>query len=148
MAFDAFLKIDGIDGESTDAKHKGEIEVLSFSWGTAQPGLANGQPNSRNAKLKITDLSFIKRVDVATPALMQEAAVGGAFPTATLVARKNSGDTKHEFLKITMSDVIITSVSAAGNTATDPLPLEQISFNFQKINLSVVADSDSDSSSE
>ncbi len=31
-----FLKIEGIAGESTDAKHKGEIEVESFSWGVSQ----------------------------------------------------------------------------------------------------------------
>lgn len=139
MAFDAFLKIDGIDGESTDQKHKGEIDVLSFSWGASQPGIATGHPVSRNAKINITDLTFVKRLDIATPTLMQEAAVGGTFPTATLIARK-AGESPHEFLKITMSDVIITSVSAAGNIQTDPLPLEQISLNFQKINLVVVSD--------
>ena len=31
-AVDTFLKIDGIDGESTDDKHKGEIEVFAWSW--------------------------------------------------------------------------------------------------------------------
>ncbi|EBR8672703.1 type VI secretion system tube protein Hcp, partial [Salmonella enterica subsp. enterica serovar Heidelberg str. CFSAN001902] len=30
MAYDIFLKIDGIDGESMDDKHKNEIEVLSW----------------------------------------------------------------------------------------------------------------------
>ncbi|GAB0954928.1 hypothetical protein KU15F63_41100 [Escherichia coli] len=29
MSYDIFLKIDGIDGESMDDKHKNEIEVLS-----------------------------------------------------------------------------------------------------------------------
>ncbi len=38
--FDAFLKIEGIDGESADSKHKGEIELLSFSWGETQGGSA------------------------------------------------------------------------------------------------------------
>ncbi len=33
MAVDYFLEIDGVEGESTDAGHKGEIDVLSFSWG-------------------------------------------------------------------------------------------------------------------
>ena len=30
MAFDAFLKIEGIDGESTDDKHQKWIEILSY----------------------------------------------------------------------------------------------------------------------
>lgn len=31
MAFDVFIKIDGIPGESSDDKHKEWIEVLGFS---------------------------------------------------------------------------------------------------------------------
>ena len=37
-AVDYFLKIDGLDGESRDSKHKGEIEISSFSWGMSQQG--------------------------------------------------------------------------------------------------------------
>ena len=33
-----FLKLDGIPGESTDAKHKDEIELVAFSWGVAEVG--------------------------------------------------------------------------------------------------------------
>ena len=40
MPFDAFLKIDGIPGESTAEKHKGEIEIESFSWGVSNSGSA------------------------------------------------------------------------------------------------------------
>ena len=36
MAFDAFLKLDGVKGESFDNTHKGEIDILSFSWGVSQ----------------------------------------------------------------------------------------------------------------
>ena len=32
-AVDYFLKIDGIDGESTDDKHKGEIQLESYTRG-------------------------------------------------------------------------------------------------------------------
>ena len=40
MAFDAFLKIDGIPGESGDEKHKDWIEILSFAHGLEQPAQA------------------------------------------------------------------------------------------------------------
>lgn len=36
MAHDIFLKINGIDGESKDATHQNEIEVLSWSWNVSQ----------------------------------------------------------------------------------------------------------------
>ena len=35
---DYFLKIEGVDGESTSEKHKGEIEIFSYSWGVSQQG--------------------------------------------------------------------------------------------------------------
>lgn len=43
MAYDAFIKFDGIDGESLDAKHKNWVDVLSFSWGVSQPHAVSGQ---------------------------------------------------------------------------------------------------------
>ena len=41
-----FLKLDGILGESTDAKHKGEIQLLSFSWGSSNPGTTGSAPKT------------------------------------------------------------------------------------------------------
>ena len=38
MANDYFLKIDGIEGESADHKHKGEIDIMSYSMGATQTG--------------------------------------------------------------------------------------------------------------
>ncbi len=40
MAFDAFLKIDGIPGESSDENHKDWIELTSFKHGLNQPASA------------------------------------------------------------------------------------------------------------
>ena len=39
---DIFAKIGDIKGESTDSKHKDEIEVLSFSWGVTNAVPAGG----------------------------------------------------------------------------------------------------------
>ena len=44
MAVDYFLKIDGIDGESNDSKHKGSIDVESWSWGETQTGAHAAEP--------------------------------------------------------------------------------------------------------
>jgi type VI secretion system secreted protein Hcp len=42
MAIDMFLKIDGIQGESTDIHHRDEIDILSYTWGESQPAVASG----------------------------------------------------------------------------------------------------------
>jgi len=40
---DYFLKIDGVDGESSDDKHKNQIDILSWSWGASNSGsMASG----------------------------------------------------------------------------------------------------------
>ncbi len=46
--FDAFLKVDGIPGESQDSKHTSWIEILSYSWGVAQR--ATGSSSSGGAR--------------------------------------------------------------------------------------------------
>ena len=42
MAYGIFIKMDGITGELADAKHRGEIDVLSWSWGVTLSTSAGG----------------------------------------------------------------------------------------------------------
>jgi type VI secretion system secreted protein Hcp len=123
MAFDAFLKIDGIEGESSDSKHKGEIEVLSFSWNVSHP--------AQGGRAKLTAFQIVKVLDKASPLLFEACCTGDHISEALFTARKAGGE-KFEFLKIKMSDVIITSVSPAGSSGGD-LPMESVSLNFSKI---------------
>lgn len=51
MALDMFIKIDGIKGESTDDKHKDEIDVLSWSWGMSQSGTVHTTGGSGAGKV-------------------------------------------------------------------------------------------------
>jgi type VI secretion system secreted protein Hcp len=128
MAFDAFLKIEGIEGDSQDSKHKGEIEVLSFHWNVSHP--AAGKPGGVG-RAKLTDFQIVKNLDRASPLLFEACCSGDHISDALFTARKAGGD-KFEFLKIKLSDVIITSVSPAGTPGSD-LPVEQVTFNFAKI---------------
>lgn len=143
MAFDAFLMIEGIDGESKDDKHKNEIDVVSFNWGTSQPGLANGAPASRDRNVSVSEISIVKHVDAATPKLLASSCAGATIPSAVLTVRKPADNQSGslEFLKIKMSDVMISSIAAEGNTQTEPMPLEQLSLNFSKVELTYASDS-------
>ena len=69
-AIDYFLKLDGISGESKDSKHKGEIEVLSFSFGETQsrPDPAS-EAAAAPARSKMSDFSFTARTTKASPQL-------------------------------------------------------------------------------
>ena len=139
MAFDAFLKIDGIDGESQDAKHKSEIQVLSWSFGDASNATAATRGGATRNNLSF---SFVKLVDKASPLLLERTCAGQSIASATLSARKVSADgvAMEDFLKLTMSNVIITSVVEGGNTQTDGAPLDQVNMSFLKWTMALTPD--------
>ncbi|MGE0357767.1 MAG: Hcp family type VI secretion system effector [Burkholderiales bacterium] len=107
-AIDAFLKIDGIKGESTDARHKDEIDVLSWSWGVSPK--EEGKTGKRGC---VQDLAITKYVDRATPALFAAAAMGTQVASAVLTVRK-AGEGPQEFLTLTLNQVYVTSVQQSG----------------------------------
>jgi type VI secretion system secreted protein Hcp len=67
MAVDMFLKLDGIPGESRDSKHKGEIEIESFSWGASNSGSAAHGSGGGAGKVAMQDFSFVTRVSRRRP---------------------------------------------------------------------------------
>ncbi len=69
MAFDIFLKIDGVKGESSDAQHREEIEPASFSWGVSQEGATSAGGGAGAGKASFQDLHIIMNVSRASPQL-------------------------------------------------------------------------------
>lgn len=133
MAVDIFAKIGDIKGESLDAKHKDEIEVLSYSWGVANSG-ATAPGGAGAGKATFQDLSFTHGIDKASPLLFKGCATGTHFKDATITHR-HAGKVPHEFLVIKMNDIIITGVahgSAAGQPGTGT---ESVSLTFAKVHL-------------
>ncbi len=133
-ASDYFLKIDGIDGESTDEQHPAEIEIQSFSWGMSNSGTFSGGTGGGGAgKVSMQDFHFTRRLDKASPLLMLACATGQHIPNAILVCRKSGGDGKPvEYYTVTLSDLIVSSVSTGGSS-DDGVPTESFSLNFAKI---------------
>jgi type VI secretion system secreted protein Hcp len=134
MAVDQFIKINGIEGESKDDKHKNEIDVLAWSWGASQSGSMHGGGGGGSGKVSVQDLSFVKYIDKATPPLFLHCCNGKHIPDATLVVRK-AGENPLEYLKIKMTDVIVTSVSTGGSGGEDRLT-ENVTLNFAKVEAS------------
>jgi type VI secretion system secreted protein Hcp len=130
MASDIFAKIGDIKGESLDDKHKGEIEVLSWSWGVTNAGAMRGGSGGGEGKSTFSDLSFTHNIDKASPVLLQACATGVHLKEATISHRK-AGKGQHEFLIVKMSDVIITGVTH-GDT-NDGGHAENVTLAFAKV---------------
>jgi len=130
MAFDAFLKLDGVQGESQNKAHKGEIEVFSFSWGLSNTGSHAGTGGGVG-KASFQDIHFQSTTTKASPQLAKSCATGAHIKKATLTLRK-SGQSQIEFVKIMLSDVLVSSYDQAGATEGDA-PHDAFSLNFVKI---------------
>ena len=120
MAYDAFLKLDGIRGESNDKAHKGEIEISSYSWGVANSGSFSHGGGGGEGKATFQDLHFGMTMSKASPKLMSACATGKHIPSAVLTCRK-AGGTQTEFLKIKLADVLVSSYQNGGNKVV-PMP--------------------------
>lgn len=129
---DYFLKVAGVDGESTDDKHKGEIELESWSFGGVNSGSFSSGGGGGSGKVVLQDFHFVKKTDKASAKLLVACCTGEHIKTATLVCRKAGGD-QQEFLTIILSPILVSSYQSAGSSGTDIIPMEQISLNFGKI---------------
>lgn len=132
MASDIFAKIGDIKGESLDAKHKDEVEVLSWSWGVSQTGnLAQGSGGG-SGKASFSDVQFTHHIDKASPLLMKACATGMHIKDATITARK-AGKGQQEYLIFKMNDILITSVQPALNGSESSI--ESVSLQAAKVDL-------------
>lgn len=110
MAQDIFLKLGDIRGESQDARHKDEIDVLSIAWGVTNPVASSGG-GAAVGKPAFRELTVTHRYDKASPALMRACALGQHLKEATLTVRQAAGS-KQEFLTVALTDLLVTSVNA------------------------------------
>lgn len=129
---DYFLKIKEVEGESNDAKHKNEIDVEAWSWAETQGGTGGFSGGGGGAgKVSMGDFNFTMRVNKASPKLFLYCASGKHIPEATLTCRR-AGDEQQEYLKYKFTDILISSYQTGGSNG-DVVPMDNISFNFSKI---------------
>lgn len=131
---DYFLKIDGVESESTDDKYKGWIELESYSWGVSNAGTAGHGAGQGAGKALPQDFHFVKKVDKSSPVLFIGCATGQHFKKAEMVGRK-AGGKQVEYFKVTMEEVLVSSYQLGGSGAGDVVPTEQLSLNFAALEM-------------
>lgn len=129
---ECFLKIEGVTGDSADARHRGEIELVSWSLGMATPVAATpGSGGSASVgRADFQPLRVTQRLDRAVPALLQTAAAGRHVPSAVLSCRR-PGREAADYLKVTLQDVLVSGVKL-GDSADAP-PSAEVTLVYGKI---------------
>lgn len=125
LGTDYFLKVDGIEGESMDAKHTGEIDLESFSWGESGGG--------GGGKVNMQDFRFVMKVSKASPKLMVACANGELFRTAILTCRRTVKNQQQEFMKLTFTDALVAAYQTSAGKNEGEVPADEVSLNFSKI---------------
>ena len=132
MAQDMFIKIDGIEGESLDATHKNEIQVLSWKWDVSQHSNTHSGSGGGSGRATVEDFIFVHYTDKASPNLLNYCLTGKHIKNIQFVIRKAGGDPL-EYLIIKFTDVIITHVGMQGSLEDEARPREQVRFSFTKM---------------
>ncbi len=131
-ADDTFLRIDGIDGESKDDVHFGEIEVLAWHWDYTISEDAGR--SGRGGKATICEpISFVHYFDKASVGIALAGFTRSFIPEALLAVRK-SGEEPLEYLTITLTDATVISQTMGGEESENLL-IEQFALSFEKIKL-------------
>ena len=137
MAFDSFLKIEGIPGDATDKSHIKWIPLESWSHGVVMPigGIGSGQQNLSAGKVDFSDFTFAKRVDIASPLLAKYCCMGKVIPSMKLDlcrAINQTGGTKEVFQTYEFKNALVSSVTNSGASGTD-IPLETVSIRYSEM---------------
>lgn len=138
MAFDAYLKIDGVDGEVTAKGMEKWIEIYSFSFGASNPTSvsSSGGSGMSAGKVSVSSFNFMKKLDKASANIFQACCTGKHFTKGTLHLRKAGGDAgQGVFLEYLLTPIFVESVQWSGSSGGDDTPTESVSFNFGKIEL-------------
>jgi type VI secretion system secreted protein Hcp len=134
MAVNIFLKIGDIKGESNDANHKDEIEVLSFSWGASNPSTlaAGGSGGAGAGKVEMSPFHFTAHTSKASPLLFSACCKGEHFKSATLSLRRSVGGKRQDYLVYRLSEVQVSTYQTGGQEGEE-LTLDEFDLVFAKI---------------
>jgi type VI secretion system secreted protein Hcp len=130
-AYDAFLYINGIQGEATASGHSNEIVVLSFSESVSNTVSINSSGGGTSSPA-FGNLTIVKTLDKASPQLYLDCAQGARISQVILTLRDQTGG-QVEFYKITLTGVFVTSVQTGGSSSDGARPTETITLEFQQI---------------
>jgi type VI secretion system secreted protein Hcp len=129
---DMFLKVHGVTGESNDTVHKGEIDVVSWSWGMQAP--ADAMTGLAAGKVVVSELHIVKRVDQSSPTLMSYLRNNKVVAQVQLTVRK-AGEKPLEYFRIELENAKVTSLKAESDS--DEL-MERLSLGFSKVKVTYI----------
>lgn len=136
MAYDAFIKIDKVTGETLKKGKDGQIEIYSFSWGASNPTTVSSNSGISGGKVSISSFNVMKKTDRSSAALFLACCGGEVYPKMTVTLRKTAGAAEkpsEDYIIYEFENVMVESIQWSGSTGGDDTPTESVSFAFTKV---------------
>ena len=136
MPTDAFLKFDGVEGESMIRGYEKHMAILSYSWGISNNvSFASGTTGGGAGKASVQDFHFTKYLDKTSPVLMGRLLIGHHFKTVVLTLRKTTGGVQLDYLTMTLEDCCLSSYQTGAGMGGDDSIVEQLSIGFARVKI-------------
>lgn len=136
MAWDAYMTMEGVSGESQREGHEGEIEVISFSFGASNPSSIGIGGGGGTGTTSLSSFNFMKKTDGASAEIFQHCCTGEHFPTAVMTLYKSGGAAGAlPYLEYAFEEVYIDNIQWSGSDGGDNVPMESVSFSFGKVEI-------------
>ncbi|WP_313202440.1 type VI secretion system tube protein Hcp [Pseudomonas sp.] len=131
MAFDAFIQIAEIAGESQDAQYKHWIEILGYTFGTSQStsATASSAGGATSGRTTLSNLTFTKYLDKASCKLLEASCAGQHLKEVRLVVCRAGGD-KLKYYEVVLEEVIIADFIQGVHAG---VPTEIVQLNYGRI---------------
>lgn len=130
----AFMKLGDIKGEATDTDHKDWIiiETMQAPISRTIPPSAKDQQRTKG-ETRLADVSVTRQVDKSSTKL-QEACANGTFFKDVEVHMCTTVKNKQEpYMKYKLYDVIVSGYSSMFFASGQPLPKENLSMSYTKV---------------
>lgn len=136
MPTDAYLKIDGVEGESVIKGYEKQIAILSYSWGMSNPvSFGTGTGGGGAGKASVQDFHFTKYLDKTSPVLMGFLLIGQHIKSVILTLRKTTGGVQLDYFAITFEDCCLSSYQTGAGMGGDDAIVEQASIGFARVKI-------------
>lgn len=139
MAWDAFLSLEGIEGESQRYGHEGQIQLLSFNFGGTNPAQIGITKGVSTGKVSLSTFNATKYTDAASPDLFVAMCSGKHFKEATITLRKSGGESDLAYIVFTLKQVYVDNFDVGGSAGGEDTPFENLSLSFGQLNWSYTA---------
>lgn len=137
MAFDTYIKIEGVEGEATADGFEKQIEIYSFSWGASNPTtIGSGSSGLSAGKVSLSSFNIMKKTEKSSARLFAACCKGDHFTSALVSLRKATGEGgQGVYLTYKFTDVMVESIQWSGSSGGDDTPTESVSLAYGKVEI-------------